>query len=88
MAKPTTPGLSTAQLKQFKQHFIALAEAGSFQPREIVDFLQSMNNGLVDRFEAVNMWLSTSLEQVADSLMDAIASAQIQEEDYPEQAYA
>ncbi len=84
----TKPRVSSAQLKQFQQQFIRFAEAGLFQPREMVDLLQGMNNGLVDRFEAVNMWLSISLEQVADNLMDAIASARIQDEDYPEEVYA
>lgn len=78
--------LTAAQLKQFKQQFIALAEAGQFSPRDMVDMLQGMNNGLVDRFEAVNMWLPTSLEQTADSLMDAINVAQVQEEDCQEVA--
>ncbi len=88
MACNNQPRVSNTELKQFKQQFINFAEAGMFQPREMVDLLQSMNNGLVDRFEAVNMWLSTSLEQVADNLMDAIASAQIQDEDYPQGEHA
>ncbi len=50
----------------------------------MVDYLQGMNNGLVDRFEAVNMCLFTSLERVADSLIDAIASAQSHDGDHPE----
>ncbi len=88
MACNTPARISSAQLNQFKQQFVSFAEAGLFQPREMVDLLQGMNNGLVDRFEAVNMWLSTSLEQVADNLMDAIASAQMQEQDYPDGEYA
>ena len=76
------------QLGQVKQQFFTLLGAGYYPPRDMVDMLQAANNALADHFESVNMWLPASLEQVGDTLMDAIASAQIQEQDYPQAAYA
>ena len=68
--------------------FVAQIKAGYIHPTHMADVLYAMHAALVDRFPAVGLWLPNDLEQVADSVVNAIAIHERQEQDYPEVAAA
>jgi len=74
--------------EQITSSFITQIQAGLIHPRHMADLLYAMNHALVDRFEAVNLWLPRNLEEVADSVIEAIESADTHEQDNPEEEEA
>jgi hypothetical protein len=63
--------------EQITNDFIKQIEAGYIHPEHMACILYSMNNAMVDRFEAVALWLPTDLEQVADTVVKAIETADV-----------
>ena len=61
--------------------FIALVDAGYIRPEHMAALIYRMNNCLVDRYEAVALFMTPDLESVGDSLITAIECAERDEQD-------
>lgn len=68
--------------------FIEQIKAGLVPPSEMADVIYTMHAAMVDRFEAVALWLPVDLEQVADDIVKAIELAERSEQDQPEEVAA
>lgn len=70
--------------EQITNDFIKKIEAGYINPEHMAAVLYAMHAAMVDRFEAVALWIPVDLERTADDIVKAIRLAERDEQDHPE----
>lgn len=70
--------------EQITNDFIKQIEAGYIHPEHMAAVLYAMHAAMVDRFEAVALWIPVDLEHTADDIVKAIGCAERDEQDHPE----
>ena len=71
---------------QIVNYLISQIEIGYSRPDHMVSVLQAMHACLVDRYPAIELFMTPDLEQVSDRLVEAIRCAEDGENYNPEAA--
>jgi hypothetical protein len=64
--------------EEITNDFIRQIEAGKVKPDHMAAVLYAMHAAMMDRYESIAIWIPQDLEQVADTVIEAIRIDEVQ----------